>query len=146
MLECVGGLDVKMEEKLKMLMELKDTTRLSYDNATNGIGKIASALLTVFKVKENDIVAVGTSPNSSLDHSLNFTHQNNTQIGVHENVQLVLIVLGIVKLDARFYRLILSIPRLEFDLFSTKPNQRTYSHHSNHSSSKFIQTSTVYVL
>ena len=69
MLECVGGLDVKMEEKLKMLMEVKDTTSIRYENATNGIRKIASALLTVFKVKENDIVAVGTSPNSFFYHS-----------------------------------------------------------------------------
>ena len=69
MLECVGGLDVKIEEKLKMLMEVKDTTSISYENATNGIGKIASALLTVFKMKENDIVAVGHSPNSSFYHS-----------------------------------------------------------------------------
>ena len=79
-LECVGGLELKVEEKLRMLTEAKDTRRLSYDEATRGIRKIASALLTVFKVKENDIVA----------------------LGVHENVQLVLIVLGIVKSRCAF--------------------------------------------
>ena len=34
--------------------------------------------------------------------TITLTYQNNTQIGVHENVQLVMIVLGIVKARCAF--------------------------------------------
>ena len=79
-IERVGWLDAKVEANLKALLKINDTRTIGYERATYGIRKIASALLTEFKVKENDVVAVG----------------------VHENIQLVLIVLGIVRARCAF--------------------------------------------